>query len=220
MDKRSYRQFCAIARALDVVGERWTLLLVRELLAGPRRFGDLLDGLPGIGTNLLSARLRDLQSADVVEKIILPPPAASTVYQLTPRGHRLRSIVIGLGAWGDPITDAPEKGDVIRPWWALLLLNGRIYHPDTTIPRDLTEAYELHADGDVYHLAIVLGKVTMGQGPHDGASVFVKTDGETIASVLSQKTTFQRALDKGDVVVEGDPKKLRRLARILDLPLE
>ena len=87
--KRSYGQYCTLAKTLDVVGGRWTLLVVRELLGGPRRFGDLMDGLPGIGTNLLSERLRELQEAGVIEKRVLPPPAGSTVYELTARGQAL-----------------------------------------------------------------------------------------------------------------------------------
>src|SRR5260370_8111330 len=82
--RRSYRQWCAVARALDYVGERWTLLLVRELMVGPKRFKDLLEGLPGIGTNLLTDRLKDLEQAGIVSRRGLPPPAGATVYQPAP----------------------------------------------------------------------------------------------------------------------------------------
>ena len=87
MSKRSYNQYCAVARALDIVGERWTLLIVRELLTGPKRFKDLLEGLPGIGTNLLTGRLKDLEGYGVVHRVTLPPPAASKVYELTELGR-------------------------------------------------------------------------------------------------------------------------------------
>src|SRR5256885_12943843 len=100
MAKRSYDQFCPIARALDFVGERWTLLVVRELLFGPKRYTDLLAGLPGINANVLSTRLKDLQAAELVERTTMPPPAASTVYQLTELGRGLEPAVVGLAQWG------------------------------------------------------------------------------------------------------------------------
>src|SRR5262252_5679614 len=86
---RSYNQYCAVARGLDVIGERWTLLIIRDLLVGPKRYKDLLDGLPGIGTNLLAARLRELEKKGIVRRTVLPPPAASTVYELTETGQAL-----------------------------------------------------------------------------------------------------------------------------------
>src|SRR5581483_3423202 len=87
--RRSYRQYCGVARALDVVGERWTLLIIRDLLLGPRRYKDLLEGLPGIGTNLLADRLKELERHGIVRRTVLPPPAGSTVYELTDLGSAL-----------------------------------------------------------------------------------------------------------------------------------
>src|SRR6188508_1089348 len=98
--RRLYGQRCGVARALDIVGERWTLLLVRELMIGPRRFKDILGGLPGIGTNLLTDRLKDLEQAGVVARRVLPPPAGSTVYELTELGRGLEPVVFALGWWG------------------------------------------------------------------------------------------------------------------------
>src|ERR671931_479526 len=97
---RSYLQYAAVARGLDVVGERWTLLIVRDLLLGPKRYKDLLDGLPGIGTNLLAARLRALEKVGLVRRTVLPPPAGSAVYELTESGWELEPVVIALGRWG------------------------------------------------------------------------------------------------------------------------
>src|SRR5215211_4757632 len=100
MNRRSYGQYCAMARALDVLGDRWTLLIVRELLTGPKRFKDLLEGLPGIGTNLLAGRLKDLAGAGVLRRTTLPPPAGSSVYELTERGRELEPVLMGLARWG------------------------------------------------------------------------------------------------------------------------
>src|SRR5689334_7180685 len=98
--RRSYKQFCGLAKALDVVGERWTLLLVRDLILGPRRYGDLLNGLPGLTTNLLASRLKEMEATGLIEKRKLPAPASSVVYQLTKPGKELEPAVMALAAWG------------------------------------------------------------------------------------------------------------------------
>src|SRR5688500_17361314 len=109
MTTRSYDQYCGLAYALDVIGERWTLLIVRELVAGPRRFKDLMDGLPEISTNLLTERLKSLEQHGLLRRSVLPPPAASTVYGLTPLGMSLEKSLLELGKWGSqfvpPMTD-------------------------------------------------------------------------------------------------------------------
>src|SRR5689334_10593569 len=110
MKNKSYNQFCALAYALDLIGERWTMLLIRELLPGPRRFTDLMDGLPGISTNLLTERLRALEDQGLLTKRILPPPAASTVYDLTPVGRALETALIELGRWGSQFLPPSLEG--------------------------------------------------------------------------------------------------------------
>src|SRR5919201_6854048 len=106
---RSYGQFCGLAKALDVVGDRWTLLIVRELLLrGPCRYTDLRKGLPGIATNLLAERLRELEDAGVVLREEAPPPIATTLYSLTPRGEELRRVIYELGRWGTPLMRDPD----------------------------------------------------------------------------------------------------------------
>ena len=114
---KSYRQFCSVAKALDVVGDRWALLVVRELLLGPRRYTDLLEGLPGIGTNVLSTRLRELEGAGIVTRRRLPPPAPATVYELTDDGRDLRDVLQALGAWGRRRLVTPGDGDTVEPRW-------------------------------------------------------------------------------------------------------
>ena len=116
---RSYGQYCALAKALDVLGDRWTLLIVRELmLAGPRRYTDLRNGLPGIATNLLSERLRELEDAGVVAREQAPPPVATTLFSLTERGRALQPVLDAIGEWGVPIMAAgPAEGDAFRSRW-------------------------------------------------------------------------------------------------------
>ena len=112
---RSYNQYCALAKALDRVGNRWTLLIIRELLVGPKRYSDLRAGLPGIASNLLSERLRELQSEGIVRRRELPPPAASVVYELTDLGARLESAVVELVRWGAHWMTERREGEVFRP---------------------------------------------------------------------------------------------------------
>jgi len=113
---KRYDQYCPIAHSLGLVGERWSLLVVRELLQGPRRYTDLVEGLPGIGTNILASRLKDLEAGGIVQKMKLPPPAASTVYELTPCGHDLRPVLHELARWGAR-TLGPPPLDALKPGW-------------------------------------------------------------------------------------------------------
>src|SRR5437588_10026027 len=122
--RRSYDQYCAVARGLDVIGDRWTLLIVRDLLLGPKRYKDLLSGLPGIGTNLLADRLKELEGAGLIERAVLPPPAGSTVYQLTERGLAMEPVMIALGRWGARFLGAPNKSDVMVPRAYLVAMRG------------------------------------------------------------------------------------------------
>jgi DNA-binding HxlR family transcriptional regulator len=114
---KHYDQYCPVAHALDVVGDRWALLVVRELLQGPKRYTDLSDGLPGIGTNILAARLRDLEAAGVVTKNTLPPPAASRVYELTDYGVALKPVMRELALWGAQSLGPPTPTDEFFPGW-------------------------------------------------------------------------------------------------------
>jgi DNA-binding HxlR family transcriptional regulator len=119
---KHYDQYCPIAHSLGVVGERWTLLVVRELLYGPKRYTDLVDNLPGIGTNILAARLKELESAGIVEKKKLPPPWASTVYELTPAGRELRPVLHELARFGARLMGPPPP-DALEPGWLMHALD-------------------------------------------------------------------------------------------------
>ena len=115
MSERTYNQFCPIAHALDLVGDRWTLLVVRNLFLGPKRFSDLLRGLPGIGTNILTARLKALEGSGLVRSRYLPPPAASSVYELTETGRGLEGVMTALALWGAQSLGAPQAGQTYSP---------------------------------------------------------------------------------------------------------
>jgi DNA-binding HxlR family transcriptional regulator len=125
MARRSYRQFCGLAKALDIVGERWTLLIVRNLLLGPRRYSDLLDELPGVTTNLLAKRLQELEAAGLVEKERLPPPVPAVLYRLTADGAALEPAIMELARWGGRYLDRPRAGDTVNVGWGLLSMKRR-----------------------------------------------------------------------------------------------
>jgi DNA-binding HxlR family transcriptional regulator len=115
--RKGYDQYCPVAHALDLVGERWALLIVRELMRGPKRYTDLAEHLPGIGTNILASRLRDLETCGIVAKRKLPPPAASRVYELTDYGQELRPVIRELALWGARSLGPPTAEDELFPGW-------------------------------------------------------------------------------------------------------
>lgn len=159
---RSYNQFCALAKALDVVGERWTLLIVRELLSGPKRFKDLQDSLLGIGSNLLSTRLKDMESQQLVERAKLPPPAASAVYQLTERGLGLGNVVAELVKWGFSLLGIPKPDELFQPRWAMQAL---LVTFDAEAAQGVEESYEFRIDDEIFHISVSGGQAQGQLGP-------------------------------------------------------
>ena len=151
---KHYDQYCPMAHALSLVGERWSLLIVRELLRGPKRYTDLAGGLPGIGTNILASRLKDLEEGGIVEKRKLPPPAASTVYELTEYGAGLQEALYALARWGARSLGPPTKKDDLYEDWGLNALPA-VFNADEA--RGLTETYVLKIGEDVFTARIVDG---------------------------------------------------------------
>src|SRR5713101_848734 len=147
---RSYGDACGIARALDVVGDRWALLVVRELLLGPRRYTDLVEGLPGVGTNVLSTRLRDLEAGGIIERTRVPAPTPAVLYQLTDDGRDLRPVLDALAVWGTRRLTRPTSDQAVEPRWFVLSLAA---HLD---PAELDEgaSFVLDVDGEAFTLAV------------------------------------------------------------------
>jgi len=154
MAKR-FDQYCPIAHALSLVGERWALLVVRELLKGPKRYTDLVAGLPGIGTNILATRLRELEAAGVLHKRKLPPPAASTVYELTPYGAGLEEVIHAIARWGTRSLGVPRHEDDIDREWGLNAFPA-LFYPERA--RGLTETYVIRVDDDAFTVHLVDGR--------------------------------------------------------------
>ena len=157
-----YDQFCPVARVLDVVGERWTLLIVRELLLGPRRFTDLAAGLPGIGTSVLTTRLKQLEHDGLVRKQTLPPPAASVVYELTPSSLGLTAILGAMANWGMSLLGRPRPDDRVQARWLVLCLAVTTSEAHS-VP---DAAYELHVDDEIFHIRAQDGQLAPSRGPH------------------------------------------------------
>jgi DNA-binding HxlR family transcriptional regulator len=206
---RSYGQFCAAAKALDVLGDRWTLLLVRELLlAGPSRYTDLRNGLPGIATNLLSERLRELEDAGILEREEAPPPVATTLYRLTPRGEAIRPVIDELIVWGIPyMVEGPAPEDAFRGHW----MGGVAEMFLTDIePDGPPVSLELRAGEESVVLEIAGGEVRVRAGSGPAPDARLTGSPVQILAVLSGQTGVEQALSRG-LGIEGDAGVLDRL---------
>jgi DNA-binding HxlR family transcriptional regulator len=193
---KHYGQACAIARALDVVGERWSLLLVRELILGPRRYRDLATGLPGIPSNVLATRLKDLQAVGVITQRTLPAPTDVTVYELTDAGRALQPALTELLRWGLHYGPEPSQDDASQTGWALLSGAGR----PTALPAGQT--CELRVGPEFFYLGSDGGKLAVRRGPAPDGDAVVTMSADTLYSLLTGQTTVTDAVRHS--TVEGD----------------
>ncbi len=198
---RTYNQFCALARSLDVLGKRWTLLIIRELLSGPKRYTDLQEGLPGIGTNLLSSRLKMLQQQSVIEQTTLPPPAASDVYRLTEKGEALRPVIRELQKWGLGMLEEPGEEDYFHPRWAL---SGMLAAFVPERAEGIHRVYEFHIEDEIFHITVDDGTIDGEQGAAEAPDVIIDQDAETFLDLATQSLDPQQALESGRVELRGD----------------
>ena len=212
---RSYRQFCPAARALDLVGERWTLLVIRELLFGPKRYTDLQDGLPGIGPNVLATRLRSLESAGLIRKRRLPPPAASTVYELTELGASLRPTVFALFNWGMQLLGAPAESDTIKASYWLPAIEAALR--SDRLPADANDVYEFRIGHELISIVAKDGQVEVRDGPSQSPDLIVHTDQRTFVELGLGRISPIEAVEAGRLSFEGDPATAERCAGIFGL---
>lgn len=205
MAKR-YDQYCPVCHALGLVGERWALLVVRELLRGPKRYTDLLEGMPGIGTNILAARLRELEQAGVLRKRKLPPPAASTVYELTEYGQELEEPLYALARWGARTLGPPAPGDDLFPDWGLNAFAGLL---DVEAARGLTQTSILRIGDDVYSVMLDDGRLHVELGATEEPDLDAAMGMETFYGLASGKLAPDDALAAGNVkLAVGEPELL------------
>jgi DNA-binding HxlR family transcriptional regulator len=194
---KSYNQRCPLARALDRVGDRWTLLVVRELMLGPRRYTDLQDGLPGVGTNVLAARLSQLQEAQLVSQRTLPPPTAVTVYELTDAGAALSASVRALSEWGEQYGAPATDSQAVKPAWVLLGVARR--GSDLESGR----ACELRVGREVFELAAADGQLSVTAGSAHAPDAVVTITPELFYGLASSRITAAKA--RARIEIEGSP---------------
>lgn len=211
---RSYNDACGMACALDAVGERWALLVVRELILGPRRFTDLQRELPGISTNVLSRRLDQLSGFGVVRKRKLAPPAGSWVYQLTPWGQELEPIVQQLGRWGSK-TAHPSRGDHLST--ASLVLSLRTNF-DPRAAEAVSADYTLHLEEECFQASVADGRFHIVRGDADRPGTLIDTSTATLAGLVYGGHDLAQALEDGSVRVRGDVVAVERFLTLFALP--
>ena len=198
MPRRSYDQYCGLARALDVLGERWTLLIVRNLLLGPQRYSELLRGLPGITTNLLAKRLREMETEGIIDRT----GGANDAYRLTEVGRSLEPAIHALGRWGWQRMGKPKARDRRSIEWLLVALRRR-YRGNATL------SVEIEADGEMYHVVLRGDRAEIGRGRVPAADLRLRGAGPDVARL------FLEGLPKGEspqrVEVDGSTRDLRVL---------
>jgi DNA-binding HxlR family transcriptional regulator len=209
---KRFDQYCPMAHALSLVGERWALLVVRELLKGPKRYTDLAAGLPGIGTNVLATRLRELEQGGVVRRRKLPPPAASTVYELTEYGAALDEMLYALARWGARTLGPPGPGDELDPEWGINALPA-LFNPEAA--HGLTETYVIRIDDDVFTARLVDGRLHAELGAAELPDLDVATDIDTFYILAAGDLDPRDAAEEGRLRFEGDPETLARCFRVL-----
>ncbi|WP_328382582.1 helix-turn-helix transcriptional regulator [Streptomyces sp. NBC_00400] len=234
MPRRSYDQYCAVARALDAVGDRWTLLIVRELLGGSRRYTDLHADLPGVSTDMLASRLKDMERDGLVTRRRLAPPSAASVYELTPRGRALLPALTALADWGAPALDEKRPTDAVRAHWFAVPLVARL-------ARHFTEGVEvvgIALDEGEFH--VVLGGGGTGgdglesdgpdggpgsadggpgyaDGPAERPDVRLRMDTATCAEIAYDRLSLAQGIESGRIVVtwpetSGERRRRKRTA--------
>ena len=213
---RTYGDGCGIAHGLDLIGERWALLVVRELLLGPKRFTDLRGGLPNVSPNVLAQRLRELEAAAVVRRRKLPPPAGSWTYELTEWGEQLKPIVMSLGSWAlrspaFPGNDAPVSMD------SVILALGTFF--DAGAAEGISVRYELRLGEHTFHVRVADQTIELGRGGTADADAIIETDVRTLRALIWEGLELEDAVQAGDVEIEGNRDGVARFLELFPQPV-
>lgn len=214
MEKRSYHDRCAAAHALDLIGERWALLVVRELLLGPKRFTDLRKSLPGISANVLTQRLTELERACVVQQRRLSPPVSAWVYELTPWGAELEPIILALGRWGarSPLWSKTEPLNSD----SLVISLKAMFQPERNKGQEAE--YELHLNDDCFLIQLSADKLAVSRGSSKKPDVVIEATPDTLASLLYGGFPLDDAIASGDLKYQGSLPLLRHWLTLFSLP--
>jgi len=213
---RTYGDGCGIAHALDLIGERWALLVVRELLLGPKRFTDLRDGLPNASPNVLAQRLRDLEQGAIVRRRKLAPPAGSSIYELTDWGRELKPIVLSLGTWAIHSPSFPDNVPVGTD--SVILALGTFFDADAA--GDLSARYELRLGANTFRVRIADRQIELDRGPTDDADAIIETDAVSFSALVWGGRQLPDALRAGDVTIDGDHDAVTRLLGLFPKPTQ
>jgi DNA-binding HxlR family transcriptional regulator len=211
---RTYDDGCAAAHALDLIGERWALLAVRELLLGPKRFTDLRAGLPHASPNVLAQRLRELERAGVVRRRKLPPPAASRVYELTDWGEELEPVILQLGRWGARSPSKPSDAELSVD---SLILSLRTMF-DSRADDELNASYELRLGEDRFRAVVADGRFEIARGDTEQPDATIETDPATLTALVYEGRELTEALRSGDIKIKGDESTVARFLLLFPLP--
>ena len=211
---RTYDDGCAAAHALDLVGERWALLVVRELLLGPKRFTDLRSGLPHASPNVLAQRLRDLEASGVVRRGKLPPPAASRIYELTEWGRDLEPVIIALGRWGVRSPTKPPDAELGVD--SLILSFRTMFDPDQTVGLDAS--YEFRLGEDRFRAEVAEGRLEIERGTAEQPDATIEADAGTVAALVYDDLELDDTLESGDLKITGDRAAVERFLALFPLP--
>jgi DNA-binding HxlR family transcriptional regulator len=208
---KTYGQYCGLARALDLVGGRWSLLIVRDLLIGPKRFSELEQGLPGIPTNVLASRLRELEEAGLVRRSLLARGSSSVVYQLTPYGLELEEPLIALGRWGAKLLGEPQAGDAFSPSSFAIGLRAT-FRPDIAGDREL--GFEIRFGDRSLRVAVSRGRLTFPSDPTWEPRVVLECGPEVLSSILAGRLDLEHALASGSMQITGPKRDARRFVQL------
>jgi DNA-binding HxlR family transcriptional regulator/putative sterol carrier protein len=211
---RGYGQYCGLARALDLVGGRWTMMIVRELLTGPKRFTDLEQGLPGIPTNVLSARLRELEDSGLVERRLRPRPASAVVYGLTDYGLELEDAIVRLGMWGAKSLGEPKEGEFFSLASLAIALRGAF---DVEAAKDHDLLVELRVAGQRLYVCVSGGQVSFPSEPSLGPHLVLEAAPDVLSELLSGPESIDAAIAAGRLRVDGPHREARRFFAIFHL---
>lgn len=213
---RSYGQWCPLAKALEVVGERWSMLVVREVLDGPRRYTDLLDGIPGISTDVLAARLKHLEDRGVLARRTLPPPASSQVYELTERGRALAPSIGALATWGMQLLGERPEDEAYRPHWLATGLRA-LMRPDPSHDATLAIDFDLGVLG-VMRIRVDGATLASVPEPQGEADLVVRADIGTLAALAAGSVRARDAIADGRLELDGGREAIRAFSRLFPQP--
>jgi DNA-binding HxlR family transcriptional regulator len=208
---RPHLDGCGIAHASELLGQRWALLVVRELLLGPKRFTDLRAGIPDVSPNVLSERLRELERSGIVRRRKLPPPAAARVYELTDWGAQLEPAVLALGRWASRSPSFPRDAQM-GPDSAVLAMKSTF---DPAAAKGMDATYQLVLDDLPFRISVADGRIEAARGEADRPDATIRTDPSTMRALVFRGRALADGLRAGDVVIEGSKRAVTRLVGVL-----